>query len=366
MLTRSLAGETPETVVGKTFIFKKLTDTARRIARALTLGLCAGFALSTAPGSFAQDTKMAPKPGPTTLRVVTYSHGADFYRPFADEFRKAQAGSDVVLASGQSNRMVEAVLTGDEANIVAMSGIGELAPLVNAKLLPEDWIKASPNNSVPFTSIISFMVRKGNPRGVKDWADLARPGVAVIVASPLSSGTGRYTYLSAWYSQLKAGKSEAEARKFVSTIFTANASVTGGGRRGSSSVFQETASLDVLLTYESEILRIMEKNPGKYEIVRPSLSVLCEFPVVAVEKHTAKHQNAPLAAAFIAQLYTPDAQRLAAKFGYRSILPDVAKDFAANFPPQETFRAEQVFGPWPEIMSKHFSPGGEYEKMLGL
>ncbi|HSI83037.1 MAG: sulfate ABC transporter substrate-binding protein [Candidatus Methylacidiphilales bacterium] len=302
------------------------------------------------------------------LRILTYSYGWDFFNDYAEMFKRNAAAKGgpapvIKIEPGQSTRLIEGVVKGDAADVVAMTSPGDLTPLVKAGLLAADWQTTHKAASIPFQTTIVFLVRKGNPRGVKDWGDLVREGVSVIVASPLNAGSGRYSYLAAWSFQKAAGKTDAEAREFVKKLFTVNASVTGGGRKGSTSVFVDNKSLDVLLTFETEIMRLAKEYPDKFDIVRPPTSVLCEFPAARLTKYTQLHGNDALAQAFVDQLYTPEAQRLGCKHGLRSIHPDIRKEFSETLPPMKMTDVTKEFGPWADIMQKHFVPGGEYDKM---
>ncbi|MFM2328312.1 MAG: hypothetical protein RLZZ494_415, partial [Pseudomonadota bacterium] len=240
--------------------------------------------------------------------------------------------------------------------------IDELA--AKAKLIPADWQKRLPHNSSPYTSTIVFLVRKGNPKGIKDWPDLIKPGVQVITPNPKTSGGARWNYLAAWGYALKApGGSEASAQAFVKALFK-NVPVLDSGARGATTTFVERGIGDVFISWENEaFLAVKELGPDKFEIVVPSISILAEPPVAVVDKVVDKRGTRAIAQAYLEFLYTPEGQKIAADNWYRPIDPKVSAQFAKVFPVVKLFTIDNTFGGWATAQKKHFADGGLFDQM---
>jgi sulfate transport system substrate-binding protein len=232
-----------------------------------------------------------------------------------------------------------------------------------ARLLPVDWQKRLQHNSAPYTSTIVFLVRKGNPKAIKDWDDLVKPGVAVITPNPKTSGGARWNYLAAWgYAQRKYG-SEAQAQAFVGKLF-GNVPVLDSGARGATTTFVERGIGDVLLAWENEaLLALKELGPDKFEIVAPSVSILAEPPVAVVDKVVDKRGTRAVAQAYLDYLYSPEGQELVGQNYYRPIDPKAAAKFAGQFPKLQLFTIDEAFGGWSKAQKAHFADGGVFDRI---
>jgi sulfate transport system substrate-binding protein len=235
-----------------------------------------------------------------------------------------------------------------------------------AQLIPKDWQTRLPQNSTPYTSTIVFVVRKGNPKAIKDWSDLVQDGVEVITPNPKTSGGARWNYLAAWGYALKSNANdEAKAKDFVGKLFK-NVTVLDSGARGSTSTFVERGLGDVLIAWENEALvatRDLDKGEGKFEIVLPSLSILAEPPIAVVDKYAKKHGTEAVAKAYLEFLYTPEAQKIAAKHYYRPRDPELLKSNAQLFATVEQFTIDAVFGGWQKAQKTHFDDGGVFDQI---
>jgi sulfate transport system substrate-binding protein len=238
--------------------------------------------------------------------------------------------------------------------------------VANAKLLPADWQRRLPHNSAPYTSTIVFLVRKGNPKAIRDWNDLVRPGVTVITPNPKTSGGARWNYLAAWGYALRANSNDAaKARDFVTRLYR-NVPVLDSGARGALTSFAERGLGDVFISWENEaLLAIKELGPSKFEIVVPSLSILAEPPVALVDRNVDRKATRAVAQAYLEFLYTPAAQQLVAKNHYRPSDKAVAELHAQQFPPVKLFRIDEVFGSWAQAQRTHFSDGGVFDQIYG-
>ena len=271
----------------------------------------------------------------------------------------------VKQSHGGSGKQARSVIDGLEADVVTLAlayDIDELSE--KARLLPADWQKRLAHNSSPYTSTIVFLVRKGNPKGIKDWPDLVKPGLAVITPNPKTSGGARWNYLAAWgYALKQPGGSEAKARDFVSALFK-NVPVLDSGARGATTTFVERGIGDVLISWENEaFLAVKELGPDKFEIVVPSVSILAEPPVAVVDKVVDKKGTRAVAQAYLDFLYTPEGQRIAAENYYRPIDPKVAANFAQQFPKVKLFTIEDGFGGWTKAQKTHFADGGQFDAL---
>jgi len=306
---------------------------------------------------------------PLTLLNVSYDPTRELYQDVNAAFAKqwkAKTGQDLTIrqSHGGSGKQARSVIDGLEADVVTLALAYDIDAMAKAGLVAPDWQKRFPQNSAPYTSTIVFLVRKGNPKKVKDWPDLARPGVAVITPNPKTSGGARWNYLAAWgYALRQPGGNDAKAKAFVSAIFK-NVPVLDTGARGATVTFVERGIGDVLVAWENEaILAVRELGKGKFEIVAPSTSILAEPPVAVVDRVAGKHKTAAVAKAYLEFLYTPQGQELAAKNYYRPRSPQVAAKYAAQFPAMKLFTIDEVFGGWAKAQKTHFDSGGVFDQM---
>ncbi len=305
----------------------------------------------------------------TALLNVSYDPTRELYQDFNAAFAKhwqAKGGDKVTVkqSHGGSGRQARSVIDGLEADVVTLAlayDIDEIAQV--GKLLPANWQTRLPHNSAPYTSTIVFLVRKGNPKGIKDWDDLVKPGISVITPNPKTSGGARWNYLAAWgFAQRKYG-SEAAAKDFVSKLYS-NVPVLDSGARGSTTTFVERGIGDVLLAWENEaFLAIKELGPDKVEIVTPSYTILAEPPVAIVDKVVDKRGTRKVAEAYLQFWYTPEAQEIAAKNHYRPIDPAVAKKYEKQFAKTTLFNLSDYFGDWQKAQKTHFADGGTFDQV---
>ncbi len=305
----------------------------------------------------------------TALLNVSYDVSRELYKDinpaFAAEW-KAKTGETIEIkqSHGGSSKQALAVANGLEADVVTMNQAPDIDILVaQGGLVAPDWRKRQPSNAAPYTTTTIFLVRKGNPKGVKDWDDLAKPGVQVIVPNPKTSGNGRYTYLAAWGFALKKLGGDAKARDFVARLF-ANVPVLDGGGRGATTTFAQNGLGDVLVTFENEAALVgQEFGADKFDRVYPSLSIEAEPPVAVVDKVVDKHGSRKLAEAYLNFLYSPAGQEIIAKHGFRPRDPAVAKANEGRFPKIETFTVEGLLGGWASVQKAHFADGGIYDQI---
>ncbi|HMG53429.1 MAG TPA: sulfate ABC transporter substrate-binding protein, partial [Kofleriaceae bacterium] len=277
---------------------------------------------------------------------------------------KAKTGQDVTIrqSHGGSGKQARSVIDGLEADVVTLALAWDVDALhARGDLVPADWQKRLPDNSSPYTSTIVFLVRKGNPKGIKDWGDLVKPGIAVITPNPRTSGGARWNYLAAWGYAIKRGGDDAAARAFVTSLYK-NVPVLDSGARGSTTTFVERGIGDVLLAWENEALLAVQKlGADKVEIVVPSVSILAEPPVAVVDKNVDKRGTRDAATAYLQFLYSPDGQRIAAQNFFRP--RDSAVAAAAALPAVQLFTIEEVFGGWSRAQPTHFDDGGVFDKI---
>jgi sulfate/thiosulfate-binding protein len=301
------------------------------------------------------------------LLNVSYDPTREFYVDFNKAFAahwKAKTGDVVSVkqSHGGSGKQARSVIDGLEADVVTLAlayDVDELAD--KGKLIPADWQKRLKHNSSPYTSTIVFLVRKGNPRGIKDWDDLVKPGVSVITPNPKTSGGARWNYLAAWGYALKKYGSDAKAQEFVGKIL-ANVPVLDSGARGSTTTFVERGVGDVLLAWENEaLLALKELGPDKFDIVAPSLSILAEPPVTVVDKNVDRKGTRAVAQAYVEYLYSPEGQDIAGQNYYRPIDPAAAAKYARQFPKVNLFTIDEVFGGWARAQKTHFADGGTFD-----
>lgn len=304
----------------------------------------------------------------TTLLNVSYDPTRELYQDFNPEFAKhwkARTGETVTIkqSHGGAGKQARAVIDGLEADVVTLALAYDIDAIARTGLLPANWQSRLPHNSTPYTSTIVFLVRKGNPKGIRDWGDLAKPGISVITPNPKTSGGARWNYLAAWGWALRELGSEAAARELVAGIFR-NVPVLDTGARGATVTFVERGIGDVLLAWENEaLLALRELGAGRLEIVVPSLSILAEPPVALVDRVVDRRGTRRVAEAYLHHLYTRAGQEIVARHFYRPRDPEVLAAHAATFPRVELFTIDEVFGGWAEAQRVHFADGGEYDRM---
>lgn len=305
-----------------------------------------------------------------TLLNVSYDPTRELYQEFNDEFAKhwkAKTGQAVELrqSHGGAGKQARAVIDGLEADVVTLAlayDIDEIAK--RSQLIAADWQRRLPNNSCPYTSTIVFLVRKGNPKNIKDWDDLTRPDVSVITPNPKTSGGARWNYLAAWgFALRKNNNDEGKAREFVAKLFK-NVPVLDTGARGSTTTFVQRGIGDVLLAWENEAFLAVEKlGVGKVDIVLPSMSILAEPPVTVVDKVVDRHGTRSLATEYLEFLYSEKGQELAAKYHYRPSVKAVAEKHAAKFPKLNLLTIDGDFGGWQKAQKIHFDDDGVFDQI---
>jgi len=325
------------------------------------LPLIAALALSlTAPLALAQ----------TTLLNVSYDPTRELYQDFNAAFAKhwrALTGETVTIkqSHGGSGKQARSVIDGLEADVVTLALAYDVDALHDkAKLIPADWQKRLPQNASPYTSTIVFLVRKGNPKGITNWPDLARSGIDVITPNPKTSGGARWNYLAAWaYALQQPGGNADSAKAFVKRIY-ANTKVLDSGARGSTTTFVERGIGDVLIAWENEAyLAVKELGPDKFQIVTPAISILAEPPVSVVDKVADKRGTRKIATAYLEYLYSPEGQDIAGKHYYRPRDPKVAAKYAKQFAAVKLFTIDDSFGGWTKAQKTHFDDGGVFDQI---
>ncbi len=303
-----------------------------------------------------------------TILNVSYDPTRELYQDYDKAFAawwKAKTGQTVTInqSHGGSGKQARAVIDGLEADVVTLGLAFDIDAIADqAHLLPENWQSRLPYNSTPFTSTIVFVVRKGNPKGIKDWPDLIKPGVAVVVPNPKTSGGARWAYLAAWAYGLKSAGDEAHAREFIGKLYK-NVPVLDSGARGATTTFVEREIGDVLLAWENEAyLALNESGANKYEIVYPSVSMLCEPPVALVDKVVDRRGTRAVAQAYLDHLFSPEGQRIGARHYYRPRLNAVPARFLANDPRIDLVTIKSLGG-WKEVQQKHFGDGGVFDQI---
>jgi sulfate/thiosulfate-binding protein len=332
---------------------------ARYLRRgALALGLVlAGWQLAQAQSS-------------VTLLNVSYDPTRELYQAFNAAFAKqwkAKTGQDVSIkqSHGGAAKQARAVIDGLEADVVTLALAYDIDAIAEkAKLIPADWQKRLPHNSSPYTSTIVFLVRKGNPKQIKDWNDLAKTGVEVVTPNPKTSGGARWNYLAAWaYALAQPGGSDTTAKDFVSKIYK-NVKVLDSGARGSTTTFVERGIGDVFISWENEaFLAIKELGPDRFEIVVPSLSILAEPPVTVIDKTVDKRGTRNVATEYLKFWYTPEAQEIAARNYYRPRDPEVLTKYAKQFVDVKLITIDDAFGGWQKSQKTHFEDGGVFDQI---
>ncbi|MBI5132794.1 MAG: sulfate ABC transporter substrate-binding protein [Rhodopseudomonas palustris] len=303
-----------------------------------------------------------------TLLNVSYDPTRELYSDFNKSFAAAyqkESGKSVEIkqSHGGSGAQARSVIDGLQADVVTLALAYDIDAIAGKGLLAKDWQKRLPQNASPYTSTIVFLVRKGNPKGIKDWDDLIKPGVSVITPNPKTSGGARWNYLAAWGYALKKYGSEDKAREFVGNIYK-NVPVLDTGARGSTVSFVERGVGDVLLAWENEaFLAVKEFGKDKFEIVAPSISILAEPPIAVVDTMVEKKGTRAVAEAYLKHWYTKDGQEIAARNFYRPRDPDVAEKHADSFAKVDLFTIDEVFGGWTKAQTTHFTDGGVFDKI---
>ncbi|AVR97366.1 sulfate ABC transporter substrate-binding protein [Pseudoduganella armeniaca] len=302
-----------------------------------------------------------------TLLNVSYDVARELYQEinpaFEAQFEKSTGKTIQIKQShGGSSKQARAVADGLEASVVTMNQANDIDMLADKGLVAKDWAKKFPNNAAPSYSTMVFLVRKGNPKAIKDWADLAKPGTAVVIPNPKTAGNGRYTYLAAWGSVLQGGGSDAQARDLVTKIFK-NVPILDTGGRAATTTFTQRQIGDVLVTFENEVQLVRKEFGQNFDIVYPSTSILAESPVAVVDKVVDKRGVRKEATAYLNFLYTEQGQEIIAKHYLRPRSAAVAKKYEATFKPIKLFTVDDVFGGWRAAQKRHFDDGGEFDKI---
>lgn len=326
----------------------------------IVAAILAATAAITAAPSFAADI---------TLLNVSYDPTRELYADVNAAFAKdwkTKTGDNVKIkqSHGGSGKQGRAVIDGLEADVVSLALAYDIDAIAEKKLLSPDWQKKLPHNSTPYTSTIVFLVRKGNPKGIKDWNDLVKPGVAVITPNPKTSGGARWNHLAAYgYALRQPGGTEATAKDFLGKLYK-NVPVLDSGARGATTTFVERGIGDVLIAWENEaLLAIKELGPTKFDIIAPSVSILAEPPVAVVDKVVDKRGTRKVAEAYLNFLYTDAAQEIIAKNYYRPAVEKEAKKYASQFPAVKLFTIADVAGDWTKAQKVHFSDGGVFDQI---
>ena len=335
-----------------------LSKLTRRTA--LVLGASVGFAGLAGAATAAE------------LLNVSYDPTRELYSEYNAAFAKhwkAKSGEDVTIkqSHGGSGKQARAVIDGLEADVVTLALAGDVDQLYKiGGLIPADWAKRLPQNSAPYTSTIVFLVRKGNPKGIKDWSDLGREGIEVVTPNPKTSGGARWNYLAAWgYALKKDGGSEEKAKDLVTSIYK-NTKVLDSGARGSLTTFTERGIGDVLISWENEAyLATKELGPDKFDIVTPTVSILAEPSVAVVDKNVDKKGTRKVAEEYLTYLYSPEGQDIAGKHYYRPRDEKAAEKYKAQFSPVKLFTIDEVFGGWAAATEVHFKDGGIFDQIYG-
>jgi sulfate transport system substrate-binding protein len=304
-----------------------------------------------------------------SLLNVSYDPTRELYQDFNKAFAahwKAKTGDDLKnkQSHGGSGKQARAVIDGLAADVVTLALAYDIDEIANRGLIAKDWQKRLPHNSAPYTSTIVFLVRKGNPKAIKDWNDLTRPGIAVITPNPKTSGGARWNHIAAWgYAIKQPGGNEKTAQEFLTKIYK-NVPVLDSGARGSTTTFIERGIGDVLVTWENEaLLAIKELGPEKVEIVSPSISILAEPPVAVVDKVVDRRGTRKVAEAYLQFLYSDEGQEIAAQNYYRPIDEKIAKKYATQYPKLKLFTIEEVAGGWNKAQKTHFADGGVFDQI---
>jgi len=326
------------------------------------LTILVALAFSRAVAADAKDIK---------LLNVSYDPTRELYQDYNAAFAKywnGKTGDNVVVAQshGGSGKQAQSVISGLEADVVTLALAYDIDAISQqAQLLPANWQKRLPDNSTPYTSTIVFLVRKGNPKHIKDWDDVVKPGIVVVTPNPKTSGGARWNYLAAWaYALDKYGHDDAKARDFVTRLYK-NVPVLDSGARGATTTFVERGIGDVLLAWENEAyLAIKQFGADKFDIVTPSLSILAEPPVAVVDKVAKKHGTTEVAQAYVEYLYSDEGQDIAGRNFYRPRNEKAAAKYASQFSPVKLVTVDSVFGGWQKAQKTHFADGGIFDQIF--
>ncbi len=315
--------------------------------------------------------KKSSSGGELELQNVSYDPTREFYEEVNAAFVKKWAADGkgeikITQSHGGSGKQARAVIDGQPADVVTLALAGDIDVIAReAKLLPDNWQTKLPDNSSPYTSTIVFVVRKGNPKGIKDWGDLVKEGTQVVTPNPKTSGGARWNYLAAWaWAEKESGGDQAKVLDYITRLFK-NVPVLDTGARGSTTTFAQRKIGDVLLSWENEAYLIEKEFPGETEVVYPSLSILAEPPVAVVEKNAAKHGAAEAAKAYLEFLYTDEAQELAGKNFYRPRDPAILAKYSAKLPTVPLVTVDKDFGGWAKAQKTHFDDGGTFDQAFG-
>ena len=342
----------------------------RRRFLAASASITAIALIATLPGCSGEPEGGQGKGGRIELLNVSYDPTRELYKEvnaaFAAQWQR-EKGQEIRfrMSHGGSGKQSRAVIDGLEADVVTLALAYDVDAIADkAKLLPAEWQARLPNNSAPYTSTIVFLVRKGNPKGIRDWGDLVKPGVGVITPNPKTSGGARWNFLAAWAYGRKVGGSEQAAEQYVGRLF-ANVPVLDSGARGSTTTFVERGMGDVLLAWENEAFLAQEEmGKGKFEIVAPSISILAEPSVAVVEGNARKHGTEAAAQAYLQFLYTPAAQEVIARNFYRPRDASVAARYSSKFPALELVTIDKDFGGWKAAQARYFDDGGVFDRIF--
>ncbi|OTG91034.1 sulfate ABC transporter substrate-binding protein [Acinetobacter sp. ANC 3813] len=326
--------------------------------RSLKIGVLAAVISATSFTALAKD-----------FLNVSYDPTRELYDNFNKEFSaywKKSTGQDINFkqSHGGSGKQARAVIDGLDADVVTLALAADIDEIAERGLLPKDWQKKFPQNSTPYTSTIVFLVRKGNPKGIKDWGDLIKPGVEIITPNPKTSGGARWNYLAAWaWAKHQTNGNDAKAQEFVRQIYK-QTKVLDSGARGATTTFAERGIGDVLLAWENEAFLAVREQPGKFEIITPSLSILAEPPVAVVEKNAKSNGNENISKAYLNYLYSPAGQTVAANNFYRPRNAAVAAKYKSIFKPLKLVTIDKEFGGWSKVQGKHFDNNGVFDQIV--
>ncbi|HWQ76997.1 MAG TPA: sulfate ABC transporter substrate-binding protein [Syntrophomonas sp.] len=343
------------------------------VKKLLTLTLTLVTTLSLLAGCADKDTPATKTSGATDKVVaitnVSYDPTREFYESynklFQDYWEKEKGQKvEITQSHGGSGKQARSVLEGNEADVVTLALEGDIDELRKGGLINEGWVNEFPKNSAPYTSTIVFLVREGNPKNIKDWSDIVKPGVEIITPDPKSSGGARWNFLAAWaFADKLYGGDEAKDKEFLKSLY-ANVTVLDSGARGSTTTFVENGQGDVLLAWENEAFLSIKEHPGKFEIVTPSLSILAQPSVAVVDANVKKHGTEEVAKAYLEYLYSKEAQRLEGQNYYRPSDPDILKEFSDVFDLDVALvNIDDDFGGWQAATEKFFADGTIFDQI---
>ncbi|HEY2750131.1 MAG TPA: sulfate ABC transporter substrate-binding protein [Phenylobacterium sp.] len=344
-----------------------MTMTSPDLSRRGLIAMAGGVSASAVAGKLMLGGTAAAEAKAITLLNVSYDPTRELYKDINvafSTFWKAKTGQalDIKQSHGGSGKQARAVIDGLQADVVTLALAGDIDEIAaRAKLLPADWQSRLPNNSTPYTSTILFLVRKGNPKGVRDWADLVKPGVGVITPNPKTSGGARWAYLAAYSYGLKQG-GPAAAKDYITKLFR-NVPVLGAGARDATTTFAQRNIGDVLLSWENEAFLTIDEFGPNYDIVYPSSSILAEPPVALLDKNVDRHKTRTVATGYLNFLYSPLAQEIIARHHYRPRNAQAAAKFAANLKQIPMVTIDQAFGGWKKASAVHFADGGLFDQI---